>query len=111
VIRRHPDIKWRRGPDDINKFVPTQTELINALWKLLKNEGILLYATCSILPQENRELILRFMAEHDNARLHPLNVGMSQVDHTPWSLSNGWQILPGEMNMDGFYYAALHKVD
>ncbi len=111
VIRRHPDIKWRRKPDDINAFVRTQMELINALWGLLKPDGVLLYVTCSILPQENRELIERFLAGHEDVRPYPLNLRMHRGDQPSWSLNQGWQILPGDMSMDGFYFAALRKVE
>lgn len=111
VIRRHPDIKWRRKSGDINAFVHTQTELIDALWGLLKPEGVMLYVTCSILPRENRELIMRFVAEHKNVRLHPLNDRVHQGDESSRSLNQGWQILPGEMSMDGFYFVALRKVE
>ncbi len=111
VIRRHPDIKWRRKLSDVAAYVRAQTELISALCKLLSPDGMLLYATCSILPQENRDLIMRFVAEHEDVRLQPFKPRLSQGEQAHSSFDRGWQILPGEMGMDGFYYAALRKVD
>jgi 16S rRNA (cytosine967-C5)-methyltransferase len=61
VIRRHPDIKILRKPTDIDKLIKIQLSLLEGLWKTLANEGILVYATCSILPEENDEVIKAFI--------------------------------------------------
>lgn len=104
VIRRHPDIKFLRRPSDIKELVTTQMNMLNALWPLLKSGGILLYATCSILPQENSDLIQNFLQLHSDAK--------EKVIETPWGVNCkvGKQILTGDHNMDGFYYARLEKV-
>ena len=103
VIRRHPDIKWRRTPDELKKLTAYQFQLINKLWGLLKNAGMLVYATCSILPEENDELIKRFISQDNDTRV------VGSAYKTVSSTTPGWQILPGEMDMDGFYYARLCK--
>jgi 16S rRNA (cytosine967-C5)-methyltransferase len=102
VIRRHPDIKFLRQPEDIANFSERQLALLKALWPLLKPNGILVYATCSILPEEN-ELVLEQFLQHSDATLLPL--------HPTWgmSLKMGWQFLPGQNNSDGFYYVRLLK--
>ena len=69
------------------------------IWSLLKPGGTLLYATCSILPQENDLQIKQFLADNKDAILVKIND----------SDTLGWQILPNEHNMDGFYYARLVK--
>lgn len=102
VIRRHPDIKWLRRESDIAELVQLQAKILDALWHKLKPNGTLLYATCSILPAENREQIKAFLARTPDARLQALHDNDSP-DHP------GWQRLPGEDNMDGFYYAKLTK--
>ena len=61
VIRRHPDIKWLRKASDIDALVILQQQILKETWSLLKPGGTLLYATCSILPQENNEQIEHFM--------------------------------------------------
>lgn len=103
VIRRHPDIKLLRRPEDISALAQTQTRLLEALWPLLKPGGMLLYATCSILPQENEQQMTRFLAGHADAA--------EQVIGAAWGrpVSAGRQILPGEDNMDGFFYACVQK--
>ncbi len=104
VIRRHPDVKWRRTPGDIVALVQQQHRLLEGLWPLLASGGILLYATCSVLPEENHRQVARFLSAHQDAREHTLQA--------PWGhvCSHGRQILPGEESMDGFYYACLKKV-
>ncbi len=103
VIRRHPDIKLHRRRSDIPRLTATQHDILFSLWPLLKPGGILLYATCSILPEENHRQLERFLAGVDNARHVPLDFKWGH------ELSAGRQILPGEDNMDGFYYARLVK--
>ncbi|MCG9660459.1 MULTISPECIES: 16S rRNA (cytosine(967)-C(5))-methyltransferase RsmB [Vibrio] len=98
VIRRHPDIKWLRRADDIEALAELQREIFDAMWQQLKVGGTLVYATCSITPQENKEQVKAFLARTDNAQLID-----SDIDNP------GRQILPGEEDMDGFYYAVLKK--
>lgn len=103
VIRRHPEIKWHRRPEDLTKLVKQQKLLLDALWPLLKPNGILVYATCSIEPEENSEQISTFLQAHPDAQEYPLEV--------TWGIAqkHGRQILPGQDHMDGFYYARLRK--
>ena len=102
VIRRHPDIRWLRKASDIDKLATLQREILDALWETLKPGGTLLYATCSILPQENKQQISQFLNATPDAQLHP-------IVKTETAVSPGRQILPGEAQMDGFYYARLVK--
>lgn len=104
VIRRHPDIKWLRQDVAIGELLLTQRELLSNLWQALAPGGILLYATCSILPDENQKQIERFLAETLDAEEYPFDVD--------WGcpMPHGRTILPGEEGMDGFYYARLRKV-
>ncbi|WP_338883728.1 16S rRNA (cytosine(967)-C(5))-methyltransferase RsmB [Xenorhabdus sp. TH1] len=99
VIRRHPDIKWLRRNEDINQLVTLQSEILEAIWPYLKRNGTLVYATCSILPQENSEQIKAFLARHPDAVLS--KTGNSD---TP-----GTQIIPEATGGDGFFYARLTK--
>ncbi|NCC36877.1 MAG: 16S rRNA (cytosine(967)-C(5))-methyltransferase RsmB, partial [Chloroflexia bacterium] len=102
IIRRHPDIKHHRRAEDIDALVASQARLLDQLWPTLKPGGTLLYATCSILPQENTQQIAAFLQRQPQAE-HLL---LAQ----PKPLSRyGWQILPGEQGMDGFFYAHLRK--
>lgn len=96
VIRRHPDIKWLRRDSDINELAELQAKILEAVWPYLKTGGTLLYATCSIMPEENYLQIQKFLAKHTDARLN---------DGT----EAGLQILPSAEGGDGFFYARLIK--
>ncbi|WP_439239916.1 16S rRNA (cytosine(967)-C(5))-methyltransferase RsmB [Lonepinella sp. BR2474] len=101
VIRRHPDIKWLRQESDIAPLVQLQQQILTALWATLKPNGVLLYATCSVLPEENAQQIERFLAENNNAKLEDLPFEQQNI---------GVQFFPSEQGGDGFYYAKLRKI-
>ena len=103
VIRRHPEIKWLRDPGQVQEAVMMQASLLRALWPLLAPGGILVYATCSILHAENVAQVASFLADTTDAEHLPLEAEWGrEVDF-------GRQILPGDQDMDGFYYARLRK--
>ena len=104
VIRRHPDIKWLRKANDIDALVILQQQILKETWSLLKPGGTLLYATCSILPEENSEQISAFINSNIDAEL--LSIDCVEQENND---AIGWQLLPGVSNMDGFYYAKLLK--
>ncbi len=98
VIRRHPDIKWLRRANDIEALAELQREILQVMWQQLKPGGTLVYATCSITPQENALQVKDFLARTEDAQL----IGSNPEQP-------GRQILPGEQDMDGFYYAVMVK--
>jgi len=102
IIRRHPDIKWLRKAKDIDVLVNLQKKILDAIWPLIKPGGTMLYVTCSILPEENHLQIRDFLSRTDNALIDDTFYNDS-VDRS------GKQILPGDQQMDGFYYARLLK--
>ncbi|MDR8367274.1 16S rRNA (cytosine(967)-C(5))-methyltransferase RsmB [Pseudomonas sp. JL3] len=104
VIRRHPDIKLTRQPDDIAALAVLQGELLDAMWITLEVGGILLYATCSTLPTENTEVIEAFLARTSGAR--ELDIASQAGIKQP----HGRQLLAQEGGHDGFYYAKLIKI-
>ncbi|VUD64326.1 Ribosomal RNA small subunit methyltransferase B [Thalassocella blandensis] len=116
VIRRHPDIKLLRRAEDIPALSELQQTLLHSLWQTLAPGGLLLYATCSILPQENEETLARFVEQHPDALHLPID--------SEWGIARsfGRQLLPGtqtppklatqaqQLNThDGFYYARIMK--
>jgi 16S rRNA (cytosine967-C5)-methyltransferase len=103
VIRRHPDIKLLRRPDDIAKLGALQRNILRHAWPLLAEGGLLVYATCSIMPAENALQVADFLQTQPQARELPIAADWGQ----PCAV--GRQILSGEGNMDGFYYARLAK--
>lgn len=108
VIRRHPDIRWRRQPEDINTISKLQSRILQQCWGLLKPGGRLVYATCSILPSENQQLVTNWLATVNDASIIPLEYA--------WGLSAevGRQLLPGNRingeDSDGFFYCLLEKI-
>jgi len=103
VIRRHPDIKLLRKPEDIAVLVHRQAKLLDAMWPLLAPGGMLLYCTCSVLVAENSDQLERFLDVQADAGELPIRA--------PWGRACrfGRQILPGEDGMDGFYFACVRK--
>lgn len=104
VIRRHPDIRFRRQAADIEKFTALQWSLLEAAWHTLKPEGLLLYTTCSILPAENEQLIARFVEQSQHVAVKTLPEWLG-ID-----TGSGRQRLGGVHSGDGFYYALLQKM-
>jgi 16S rRNA (cytosine967-C5)-methyltransferase len=103
IIRRQPDIKWHRRAEDIAPLAALQARLLDALWPRLAPGGRLLYATCSLLPEENARQVESFLARTPQARALPLEARFGRES------GPGRQRLPGEAGMDGFYYALLGR--
>ena len=99
VIRRHPDIKWLRRDRDIAELAQLQAEILDAVWPHLKSGGTLVYATCSVLPEENSQQIKAFLQRTADAVLN--ETGDADLP--------GQQNLPGAEQGDGFFYAKLIK--
>lgn len=103
VIRRHPDIRLLRRATDISVLAAEQLRLLTALWQLLKPDGLMVYATCSIFAEENTHVLQSFLETHADAEEKKIDSAWGKV------CSIGKQILPGMHGMDGFYFACLRK--
>ncbi|SFR65667.1 16S rRNA m(5)C-967 methyltransferase [Marinobacter daqiaonensis] len=103
VIRRHPDIKLLRRETDITPLAGIQMRLLEALWPVLKPGGRLVYATCSVFPQENSRIIRRFLHQQPDATL------LERVGDWGMDTGHGRQLLPDPNSHDGFFYACLTK--
>tara|TARA_B110000858_G_scaffold89247_1_gene103122 strand:- start:45449 stop:46750 length:1302 start_codon:yes stop_codon:yes gene_type:complete len=104
VIRRHPDVKLLRKPEQIENLAEIQSSLLTKLWPCLKPGGLLLYTTCSLLRQENEETIRHFLDSTESAKY--------QAIAADWGVecAFGRQLLPGtNSGPDGFFYAVLRK--
>ncbi|MDX1625196.1 MAG: 16S rRNA (cytosine(967)-C(5))-methyltransferase RsmB, partial [Wenzhouxiangellaceae bacterium] len=104
IMRRHPDVRWLRRPDDIEANARVQAALLENLWPLLAPGGLLVYATCSILHAENRDRARAFLDAHPDAEIQPPKVP-GAVD-----VGAGEQVLPGNLDRDGFYYLRLRRL-
>ena len=103
IVRRQPDVLLHRRETDIAALVDAQATLLDAAWPMLAAGGTLLYATCSILREENAAQVEAFLARTADAALEPLEAGFGH------DTGFGAQRLPGEAGMDGFFYARLRK--
>lgn len=103
VLRRRPDVRLHRRAGDIPALATQQRRILDALWPLLAPGGRLLYITCSLLRAENEAVLTPFLAAHDDADAVPFALPAGQA------ATVGWQILPGDGDLDGMYYAVLEK--
>lgn len=103
VIRRHPDIKILRQPEDIGSLADTQRRILDNLWPLLKPGGLMVYTTCSAFKQENEQQVEAFLQRHEDAEVPAITSPPARA--RPF----GYQRLPGEDAMDGFFYACLRR--
>ena len=109
VIRRHPDIKLLRRPEDIPAFATVQLEILQGAFRMLAPGGRLLYSTCSVLPAENEAVVRSFLAAQESARPARMPPA-AQIAPGAVDRKLGVQLLPGaEAGADGFYYACLEK--
>lgn len=107
IVRRHPDVRWLRRPDDVTALARIQAQMLDALWPLLAPGGRLLYATCSIFRNEGGRQIDAFLQRQPAAgvRLDPASPGhLLPVAHNPHEAT-----VDALASSDGFYYALLHK--
>ncbi len=92
VLRRNPDAKWKLTPEFLENIKKTQREIISSYSRMVKPGGKMVYATCSILPSENREQVDWFLSQNDQ-----------------WTFVKDKSILPQDEGFDGFYMALLEK--
>ena len=109
TLRRNPDLKWRQSPESVEELIQKQSAILTAAAKLLKPGGRLVYATCSLLPEENQAVVKNFLADHpDFSLLNCQQLLVQQQLHLPASENGEFlQLSPLQHNTDGFFAAAL----
>jgi 16S rRNA (cytosine967-C5)-methyltransferase len=107
IIRRHPEIKWRRRPQDVVALVEEQAGILATVAKLLRPGGVLIYATCSVEPAENSQQVRAFLAKHPGWRREPINEERDLVSAEAISQDGDFSVEPGQFAMDGFFAARL----
>jgi 16S rRNA (cytosine967-C5)-methyltransferase len=103
VLRRRPDVRLHRRESDIAAMGVQQRRIVSALWPLLAPGGRLVYITCSVLRAENEAVVSQLLAARDDAAAVAFTLPVGQA------AAVGWQILPGDGDLDGMYYAVLQK--
>jgi len=106
LMRRKPEIKYSKTKADFEKLSRMQLALLQGVVPLLKKKGAIIYSTCTIIEQENRAVVQKFLEKHPNfvkeKVVHPLSVEKSIVDDC-------LQILPQQYGTDGFFISCLRK--
>ncbi|MDO4878903.1 MAG: RsmB/NOP family class I SAM-dependent RNA methyltransferase [Neisseria sp.] len=108
TLRRNPDLKYRQSPDTVAQLCLRQQSILDAAAELVKPQGRLVYATCSVLPQENQEQITRFLNAHPEFRLLDA-AGLLQGSNIPLDTGEYLQLDTAEHRTDGFFAAVLQK--
>jgi 16S rRNA (cytosine967-C5)-methyltransferase len=110
VLRRHPEAKWRKGPELIGIMARQQASILEHLSQFVKPDGILLYITCSTEPEENQHLVGEFLARHLDYELEEVRSHLPDAARV-FAREGGWfQIWPGPEGLDGFFGARLRRI-
>lgn len=108
TLRRNPDLKWRQKPQDIEELRLKQAAILTAAARLVKSGGRLVYATCSILAEENEQIVEAFLAAHPDFRLVEAAEALAQ-QHIPLDTGKYLKLAPHTHGTDGFFAAAMER--
>ncbi|WP_449244866.1 16S rRNA (cytosine(967)-C(5))-methyltransferase RsmB [Desulfobacca acetoxidans] len=109
VLRRHPELRWRRQPGDLDRFARLQAALLRQAAPYMRPGGLLLYITCTTEPEENESVMTAFLRSHPDFALHPGPVS-DAPEITPFIDADGYfRTLPERHDLDGFFAALLAK--
>jgi 16S rRNA (cytosine967-C5)-methyltransferase len=109
-LRRNPDLKWRQTPEDIAELNVKQANILARAAKLTKSGGRLIYATCSLLSDENEHIAEQFLAAHPDFKLLNAAEILAQ-QQIQLDTGNYLKLLPHLHNTDGFFAAVFEKSD
>ncbi len=108
TLRRNPDVKWRVRPESITELNVKQLSILNGAARLVKAGGRLVYATCSILDEENEQIVTQFLAANDAFSLVPMNVVLEE-QRIALEMGDYLKLLPHHHQTDGFFAAVLER--
>lgn len=109
TLRRNPDLKWNRKEEDLRRLSQLQIAILENLSSYLKAGGILVYSTCTVFREENEEVIERFLRNHPEFQLDPLEKVLPHEYH-PFIHQGYFKTFPPQNNMDGFFVARMKKI-
>lgn len=108
TLRRNPDMKWRQREQDIAELNDKQRSILASAARLIKAGGRLVYATCSLLEQENEAIVREFLTTHPDFILQPMSEVMTE-QKLPLQMGDFLQMLPHRQHTDGFFAAVLER--
>ena len=108
TLRRNPDLKFRQSPGSIEELTQKQTAILASASRLVKKGGRLVYATCSILPEENQDIVQAFLAAHPDFVLRPASEVLQQLK-IDLAMGDYLELRPHLHNTDGFFAAVLER--
>ena len=109
TLRRNPDLKFRQSPQSVAELTQKQASILAAASKLLKPGGRMVYATCSLLQEENKDIVDGFLAAHPDFILRPAHEILAQ-QKIPLEIGECLQLFPQVHSTDGFFAAVLERV-
>jgi 16S rRNA (cytosine967-C5)-methyltransferase len=108
TLRRNPDVKWRQQLGAIAEMQEKQASILDGAARLVKGGGRLVYATCSLLDEENDAVVEQFLATHDDFQLVPMSTVLAE-QRIPLEMDKYLKLLPHKHNTDGFFAAVLER--
>jgi 16S rRNA (cytosine967-C5)-methyltransferase len=108
TLRRNPDLKFRQSPQSVAELAKKQASILSSAARLLKQGGRLVYATCSLLYEENQSIVEKFLAAHSDFMLLPAGEVFKQ-QHIQLAMGDYLQLTPQLHNTDGFFAAVLER--
>jgi 16S rRNA (cytosine967-C5)-methyltransferase len=109
TLRRNPDLKFRQSPQSLEELKQKQTAILASASRLLKKGGRLVYATCSILPEENQDIVQAFLAAHSDFVLRPAGEVLQQ-QKVALEMGDYLELRPHLHNTDGFFAAVMERI-
>ncbi len=107
TLHRHADARWRQTPETVEELSVLQKQLISHTSTFVKQDGVLVYSTCTLHPKENEEVVSSFLAENPNWEIEPPS---ADSPASTYSTPQGWiKVLPHQQDMDGFFMVRLRK--
>ncbi|MCC6071208.1 RsmB/NOP family class I SAM-dependent RNA methyltransferase [Massilia sp. GCM10020059] len=108
TLRRNPDVKWRQKPEAVTEMHDKQIAILDGAARLLKGGGRLVYATCSLLDEENDRVVEQFLAAHDDFELVPMSKVLAE-QKIDLEMGDYLKLLPHKHQTDGFFAAVMER--
>lgn len=110
TFRRHPDLRWRLRPADMSRFGAQAARLLERIQRHLRPGGVLVYSTCTLSPEENRDVVMDFLRNHPEFALEPVDAWLPPAMTKAVNADGCLEVFPPVWHLDGAYAARLRKI-